>query len=185
MINLLPPEEKEKLLVQKNKQLIIVLGNAVLISLVCLVLVLLSLKFYVLGYITYQRLVLDTNDKEYQTPELLSFKDLVQKYNGALIKVNHFYQKETSVSDALKVISNIQKPSTVSLTDIAIGRAQDDEHIIKVTISGISETRDGLLALKSNLGNNKEIKNIYFPPENWVKSKDVTFYFTFETNERN
>ena len=197
MINLLPPKEKEELILEKNKKLVVILGNVVLISLVCLALVLFSLKFYILGEISSEKSFLDNTEKKYQNPDFLHFKNLLQKYNAKLIKIDAFYKKEIYFSGILKTILEIQRPKGLSLISININKTKEDNPPqsttqktlrtgnIKVTISGISDTRDNLLIFKRNIENNKEIENLYFPPYDWIKPKDINFYLTFETMQLN
>lgn len=183
MINLLPPEEKERLILEKKKKLVIVLGNVIIISLICLILILFSLKFYILGEITSQKIALDNIEKKYQTPDFLLFKQIVQKYNSILVKIDNFYKKETYFNDALETILEIQKPDGLYLSDISVARIKENNKI-KVTASGISDNRDNLSILKSNIENNEKIENFYFPPNNWIKPKDIEFYLTFEIMSR-
>ncbi len=80
MINLLPPAEQQELLLVKNKKLIIVLGSVTIISLISLILVLLSLQFYILENIKFHQSVnvIVQND---QGVDLTPFKSVIQKYN--------------------------------------------------------------------------------------------------------
>lgn len=180
MINLLPPEEKEQLLFEKNKKLVIVLGNVAIISLVCLALVLFSLKFYTLGESIYQKVILENAEKKSKDPNFLYLERLLQKYNASLVTIDDFYKKEARVSDALKTISTIQIPQKVHLTDITIKRGADNK--INVSLFGVSDTRDTLQVFKDTIESNKKIEHIYFPPDNWIKPTNVNFYLTFETH---
>lgn len=177
MINLLPPEEKRELLREKNKKLVIVLGDIVLIAMVCLVLVLFALKFYILVEVDSGKLLLNNAEKKYQTPALLALKKVVQKYNSILVKVDDFYKKEMHFSDALKIILDIPRPEGIVFTQVTLSRGGDK---IKATASGISDSRDHLLLFKDSIEGNKKIENAYFPPENWIKPLNINFNLTFE-----
>ncbi len=181
MINLLPPKEKEELSLEKNKKLAIVLGNVILISLVCLTLVLFSLKFYMLGEVNDQKNILNSTEKKYLTPDIISTKSLIQNYNTVLTKIDSFYKKEIYFSDALKTISNIQKPKGVYITKLSIDKIKDVNKV-KVSISGSSDTRDNLLIFKNNIERDEKITNVYLPTKSLVKPADVDFSLTFETN---
>lgn len=178
MINLLPPKEKEELLLEKNKNLVIVLGNVVLISLISLILVLFSVRFYILGEINYQKFVLANTEKKYQTPDFVFFKNFIDKHNGYLVGIESFYEKQFHVREVLKTIAQIQRPNGLYLTSVEIKNKESNK--ISVSIYGISDNRDNLLAFKDSIENNGKIKNIYFPPNNWVKSFDLNFYLTFD-----
>lgn len=179
MINLLPPEEKEKLLLEQIKKLIIILGSAALIILVCLILILSSIKFYILAEVNSQKIILEQAEKKYQTPDLSTVENLVQKYNKTLLQLKSFYKEETYFSKALKTISEIQRPEGVYLTNLSLNRKENPAKI-EVTVSGISDTRENLLLFKKNVEEEEKIKNSYFSPQSWISPKDVNFSLTFE-----
>lgn len=179
MINLLPPKEKEQLFLERNKKLVVILGYIAIISLIYLALVLFSVKFSILEQMSYQKNILNTIETKYQTSDLLSYNNLVKKYNTYLTKANTFYKKNTYFSDAIKTILSIQRPDGLFFNDMSI-KINEKDNKIKVTISGISNTRDNLLTFKDNIKNNNKIENIYFPPNSWIKTKDINFNVTFE-----
>ncbi len=191
MINLLPPKEKEELISERNKKLAIVLGNIIVISLACLALILFSLKFYILREINYQKNIYDNNEEKYQNPDFLLFKGLVEKYNTTLVQINDFYKKEIYFNDILKNVIEIQRPAGLYLTSIDIHRVKEDNlptsatsetlraGKIKVSLSGVSNTRDNLLIFKSNIEKDEKIENVYFPSHNWIKPKDIIFNLNF------
>lgn len=177
MINLLPPEEKKELILEKNKKLVLVLGNILMVSLVSFILVLASLKFYILQDLSYYKNILAGSAKSYQTPDSQSYDDVIVKYNAKLLDIDTFYKKEISINDALKTLFNISRPGGLYFTNLAIERPVDTGKT-KITIAGVSETRDGLLAFKSNLEGNPRVENIYFPPESWVRPANINFTIT-------
>ncbi|MBI1866251.1 MAG: hypothetical protein HY005_00480 [Candidatus Staskawiczbacteria bacterium] len=179
MINLLPPKEKEKLSLERNKKLTIILGYIIIIPLVYLALVLFSLKFYILGQMSYQKSVLGSVEAKYETSDFLSYGSIVKKYNEGLIKADTFYKKEVYFSNVIKTILDIQRPDGLFFNDVSINVDEKDNKI-KVNISGQSDTRDNLLIFKDNIESNNKIKDVYFPPNSWIKSADINFYVTFE-----
>lgn len=181
MINLLPPAEKEEILIKKNERLIISLGSVLLIPLICLIMLLFALKFYVLGEIISQEVVFGDIDKKYQTADFLSSKESIQKYNLLLVKINNFYKEEIYFSDALKAISEIKRSDGLYLNSIIIKKGDDNDGF-NVSISGVSNTRNNLLIFKSNIENDRRIKNINFPPDYLTKPVNITFNLIFEFN---
>jgi len=179
MINLLPPQEKELLFLERNKKLAIVLGYTIIIALIYLALVLFSVKFYILGELSRQKNILNTTEAKYQTADFLSYNNLVKKYNDDLVKADTFYKKEIYFSNLVKTILDIQRPEGLFFSDISI-KTNDKDNKIKATISGISNTRDNLLTFKDNIEHSNKIENIYFPPNSWIKTKDINFYITLE-----
>jgi len=178
MINLLPPEEKTKLLLENRKKMIIVLGITIIIPLFCLILVLLSVRFYILGEVNSKKIMLDQARKEYQTPDFLHFKEIIQKNNHTLTNLHSFYQKEVSVSQALYLVSSISRPENLYFTNMLL--AKDSEQKIKITASGFSKSRADLLLFQKSINENSRIKNTTFSPESWVSPKDINFNVTFE-----
>ncbi|MBI2054268.1 MAG: hypothetical protein HYT36_02960 [Candidatus Staskawiczbacteria bacterium] len=179
MTNLLPEEEKKELLLKNKEKLIIILGTIVLVSLICLILILFSVKYYVMTGLIYQKSLLEQAEKNYKTQQFINFKDAILKYNGILVKIRLFYNEEIYFSETLKILSDIARPDGVYLTDIYLNR-DDENKKIKMVAAGISDSRENLLVFKKNVEENKEIKNPYFSPESWTDSKDVKFHLNFE-----
>lgn len=178
MINLLPPKEKEALLLNQYKNLTIVLGGIVIVSLVCLVLVLLAAKFYLLGEMNYEKITSEVTEKKYHTQDFLFFKELIQKYNKTAGRLNNFYKEKVYFSNILKVISETQRPPGLFFTTIAIRENQQDGKI-RVMLSGVSESRENLLVFRDTMKNISTIENISLSPESLVKPTNVNFSLTF------
>ena len=68
-----------------------VLGNAVIICLLFLTLVLLSLKFYMLEDIRYRQSILDEAIKTNQHSDVGELKSSIQKYNANMVVLDSFY----------------------------------------------------------------------------------------------
>ena len=66
MINLLPPEEKEKLSSKRGEKLIAILVITVLVFLICLILILSSIKIYITAEANSQKIILEQAEKKYQ-----------------------------------------------------------------------------------------------------------------------
>jgi hypothetical protein len=181
MINLLPLEDKQKLSLRNKEKLSVVLGIVALVSLVCLTLILLSIKFYILAKTDYQKNILEQAEKKYQTPEFISFNGIVQKYNTTLTQLNSFYKKEIYFNQALKIITDTPSPKGLYLTYFLLNR--DKNGMVQVNVSGVSNTRENLLTFRKNIEAVEEIKNSYFSPESWASPKDVSFSLTFEIDQ--
>lgn len=178
MINLLPPEEKEKLFLKKKEKLVIILGITVLVSLICLILILSSIKVYVATEANALKITSEQAIKEYQTPNFLNFKNIVQKYNKIILQLENFYEQKLYFSQALKIISSIQRPDGLYLTDISLNKNGDKK--IKVTVAGTSDSRENLLIFKKNIEEDQRIENPYFSPETWTNPQNINFNLSFE-----
>jgi len=189
MINLLPPEEKELLIFEQRKNLAIIICIIFLAYLLSLALIFLIVNFSILLKIQQQQDMLSNSEKLYQNSDFVFFKNLVEKNNQSLNIIDKFYKNNSYVSDVVKSISEVEKPSGLNLTDITIERGasvaikvnqKDNGTTMRVTLLGLSDDRDTLSAFKENLEKNQKISNIDFPADNWLKAKDINFYLTFQ-----
>lgn len=178
MINLLPIEEKEKLILKKKEKLTMIFGIVVLVSLICLVLILLSIKFYILAETDSQKNILLQIQQKNQIPNFANLNSTVKRYNGVLAQLISFYEKEIYFNRALKTIADIPSPDGLYLTNFSLIR--DKTGKVKASVSGNSATRENLLVYKKNIEDNKEIENPYFSPGSWISQKNVNFLLTFE-----
>lgn len=183
MINLLPIKEKQKLLLEKKTKLVIIFGIVILVSLVCLILILLSIKFYILAETDSQKVILEQTQKNNQTQEFISLNNTIKKYNKTLAQLDSFYKKEIYFGQTLDTITNVPTPQGLYLTNFSLNR--NDAGNVQASVSGVSSTRDNLLIFQQNIEQDKEIKNPYFSPESWISPKDVNFSLTFEINSAN
>jgi len=182
MINLLPLEEKQKLLFKKKERMTIILGIVVLVFLICLTLILLSIKFYILAQTDYQRSALQQTKREYQTPDFANLNSIIKKYNITLAQLDDFYKKEVYFSQTLKIITDVPEPKGLYLSNFFLSR--DKNGLVKVGVSGVSDTRDNLLIFQKNIEGDSKIKNSYFSPESWISPKNVNFSLTFEIDKK-
>jgi len=182
MINLLPPEEKQKLFLRKKEKLAAILGIVAVVFLICLILILSSIKFYVSAEVDYQKTALQQTKQENQTLDAVNLDNIIQKYNGVLTQLDSFYKKEIHFSRVLKNISDIPTPKDLRFTNFSLNRdpASGTTHVM---VAGVSGTRDELLFFKNNIGTDKQIINPYFSPESWISPKNANFSLTFEIHE--
>lgn len=179
MINLLPQSEKELLFLGRVKKLVIILGSIFIVFLICLILVLLSVKFSIFAEVSSQKFLFQEAKKSYSSPDAERLKNAIQKYNNVLPSVLSVYQEDMHFSDILASISKIERPKGLRLTDISLNR-QDNENKVKASISGASDTRENLVSFQKNLEKQPEIKNISFSPESWISPANVNFNLTLD-----
>lgn len=166
-------------MLKKRERLAVVLGIMGITVLVCLILILSALQFYLLEYATYQKSLVETDEKKYPAQDLLALKTNIVRYNASLAAADRFYKKTLFANGALKVIYRVLQPEGLDLDSITLELDSTGE-LFKAAISGKSATREALVAFKKSLEDDKRIKNVYFPPESWVKARGVIFYTTFE-----
>lgn len=181
MINLLPPIEKEKILSEKKINLIIILWVLALLFVICLILILLSIKLYIGGQAEAEKILLEEYKKDFGQSENQILQKKIESANINLIQLKNFYDKKVYLTETLEKISEII-PEQAYLDDISITYFFNDEDSgFKVSLSGFILTRELLFELKNNLENSFD--NVNFPPANWVESNNINFSATFNLND--
>ena len=176
MINLLPPEQKEELLLRERQNIILILGILFLSFLISLSLILLSIKISFSGDSEIQKIILEERKKEVSFDKELEEK--IKNSNQVLSNLNSFYQSQFNLTQILEKISGLLS-SGIYLTNLNLNPLEKEKEV-QVSLSGFSESREILLSLKENLEKEAEFTRVYFPPENWVKPNDINFIVTFK-----
>lgn len=177
MINLLPPNEKKELFLEKKRRLFVALGAVVIISLFSLILILFSVKTYIKGQIEDQGFFLEQTKKEHEKSDIKDFQEIIKKYNKTLTGLKKFYGEKVYWNEILERVSKIERAG-IYFTNLSCNK-EEKANEIKVTVTGFSNTRENLSSFKENLEKEKSFTNIYFSPVSWTKSVDVDFYLTF------
>jgi hypothetical protein len=178
MINLLPAEEKKKIILRRNEKLAFVLGNVVLVTLICLILILLSIKFYVLAEADYYKNILNQAENKNKTADFVSLNTEIQKYNKVLNQLNSFYEKEIYFSKIIENFISVPTPEGLNVNNFSFKRK--DDGVVQVSVNGNSNTRENLIIFKKSVEANNKIKKPNFPAESWINPKDINFLLTFE-----
>jgi hypothetical protein len=178
MINLLPPKEKEKLKLERIKNLVIILCGAIFVSLVCFTLILLFIKFSLLSEVDNSRYVLQDAEKKYNSANIPELKNIIEKYNQIMDRALFFYKNQFYASSALETILGITTPDGVRFFSIYLDNQKYDDKI-EARISGNSNTRDNLILFRENVESQENIKNISFSQESWLNPKNNNFNLTF------
>lgn len=176
MINLLPVTQKSELLAKRSQKLVAVLALICLVSLTCFVLMLASLYLYALAGAAYHDDRLQSTKQTYETVDFKRYRDIIRQSNRALAKVNAFYKQEVNFTSALKIMAGIQKPGDLQLTAISLETTGASS--LKVAVFGEAKTREGLLVFRDSIQKEGRLSSVYFPPDNWIKPKDIHFSFT-------
>lgn len=177
MINLLPPKQKEEIVFKEKQKIILVLEILFLVFIISFSLILLSIKFFLSGNLEAEKLILKTKEKEFLLQKNL--EDEIKNYNLILSNLNLFYQNQVKITPVLEKIAGLL-PSETYLTNLNLSLK---DKIVEISISGFSPNREVLFSLKENLEKEKSFKEVYFPPENWIKPTDINFIINFKINE--
>ncbi|MCX6720503.1 MAG: hypothetical protein NTW11_01740 [Candidatus Staskawiczbacteria bacterium] len=181
MINLLPQEEKQGMIAKSREKLSIIWGIVIFVALICLTLILLSIRFYILAETDYQKNILSQIEKDVQTADFKKFNSIIQKNNLILTQIDSFYKNEIYFSKVSKIITDVSGSKALHITGLSLNRKISGG--IQASVSGISDTRDDLLAFKKNINEDGRIVNPYFSPGSWVSSKNAQFTLTFEIDK--
>ena len=179
MINLLPPAEKELILSDFRKRLTIILWSLVLFFIFCLILVLLSIKFYIQGQAESQKVIFEQAEDLFKQSGAQQLQGEINLVNNKLEWLDNFYGERIYIIDILEKISNIM-PEGLSLTNFSsFNQKKDGENILKVSISGFALSRELLFNFKENLEKDNIFENVDFPSANWVKPNNIDFTVSF------
>jgi len=174
MINLLPPEQKQILLREKQFKKTLILGFIVIFSFSLFCLILLAIQLDLSGKLIVQKKFLDQKNKEFEISEIKGLEKEVDSANKTLLRISSFYQDEFYLTDIVNdFLGTI--PSGIYLTTFSFNRENKE-----FVISGFSPDRDTLIKFKENLENNGNFKEIFLPASSWVKPEDITFSVTFK-----
>lgn len=174
MINLLPAHYKQELEQEENFRLVLILGTVFMIFLASLILILLSVKVYIKGSTDSLALAASAEKEKLQTIEFQETRQRIVQGNKKILEMKSFYEKQSNPAAIFEKISQTL-PSGVFLTSLSWQKGAG-----VVIISGFAPSREVLFALRSNLESQEQFSQVYFPPQNWIKAKDIDFQATFE-----
>ena len=174
MINLLPPQQKEEGIREEIWKLISILGILSLVFISYLSLILFSIKIYISSELESQKIIYDIEEEKFKASEIQDFQKRIISLNQNVSKLDSFYQEQINLTKILEKIS-ITLPPGVYLTNL-----NWQKEMSQIGVSGFAPTRENLFEMKKNLEKEKDFENVYFPPSNWVKPKDINFYVTFK-----
>ena len=179
MINLLPPEHKEELIKEKKWKSITILGMLFLVFLICFSLILYSINIFISGVVNSQKILFDQKEKEFKNPQAQALQENLINFNQTFSQIGSFYQSQPHLTEILEKTSKTL-PSGSYLTSLSLAPELIEEERMNCNLSGFSPTREILLEFKENLEKEKLFTDIYFPPTNWVQSKDINVTVNFK-----
>ncbi len=177
MINLLPPEEKEILLKERQFREILILEVLIFLFFVLFILILFSIKLELKGEILFQKAVLEQKQLISESSKIKALEQKINSSNQVLSRLTAFYQDDFYLSDIFEEISKTI-PSRMYLTNFSYNREKKE-----ISLSGFSPNRQILSEFKENLEKSSRFNKIYFPASNWIKPADIDFFVSFEIRE--
>lgn len=198
MINLLPPIEKEKFLMEKIKKVVIILWFLAFFLACCFILVLIALRIYANSQLEIQGIYFLETKNETKLAKVAEFRERIELINSDMAKLDSFYSNKVYFSDLIEKISE-KLPSEVYLDNLSLvyvpgkettEKVEIDGQIItkkrrgpdtiEVSLAGFSPNRDILVELKNNLESEESFENVFFPASNWVERYNIDFSISFE-----
>jgi len=155
------------------------LGFLAFFVLISFSLILATINIFLMGEVETQKILYQQRSKELESPRMQELKKGLVNFNQTLSRLDSFYSGQFSLSEVMEEISETL-PLGTYLSNLLIVPGKKGEQKISCTLSGFSPTRDILLKFKKNLEKKDNIEEVYFPPANWVQSKDVNFSVSFD-----
>lgn len=177
MINLLPNQEKEVILIEKKKRIAIIIFSLILFFFACLILISISIRIYLQGYIESEKSFLTESEKEFSQSGSQNLQERIKSINSLIKELNSFYGQKIYFSETAEKISRTL-PKNFYLTDFSLTLSGEKE--ANVSLSGFAPLREDLFKFKENLEAEEDFKEISFPPANWIKAQNIDFYVTFK-----
>jgi len=172
MINLLPLLEKKELQEERRLKVVLILGIVICIFFVFLFLVLLGVRIYAWGELGAQKSISST--EQTQNSEIESMRKIIDGFNNVFLAESSFYSQQQKLTPLFNELSNALPGG------LYINKASWTIENSQVSISGFSSSRDALFEFKNNLEKNQGLSEVYFPPINWIKPRDIDFRVTFK-----
>ena len=192
MINLLPSSEKINLGKEKQIKIVLILAMGFLYFLICFLLILFSIKFYIKGEIALEKNALECSQGRYEYAKMENIENDIKKVNKDINLINNFYENKNVSAVFLKNISEII-PDKVCLTNITYypyvepkkakikdEKEKEQKYSFQVLLSGTADTREDLFNFKQIIEKQDEFMDFYIPPSNWAKPLDVNFNLKFK-----
>jgi len=174
MINLLPPQQKEELLGEEKLRLVLTLGIIISAFLISFTLILFSIKTSFSADLEIQETYFEQRKKELESPGIQELEKKIKNYNLTLARLETFYQGQLDLTSILEKISQTL-PEKTYLTTLNF-----NPQTSQFSLTGFSPNREKLLQFKENLEKTEGLKEIYFPPANWLQATNINFSVNFK-----
>lgn len=174
MINLLPLSEKQILSQEKQLRGILLLGAIMIFLFFLFSLILFFIKIDLGHKLSTQKQILEIQQKEFEGSEVKELEQEIEYLNKMFSNLDSCYEDKFYFTDILDSFSKIV-PDGLYLTNFSCNENQK-----KISVSGISRDREVLSEFKMGLEQEKNFRNIYFPPSNWIAPENINFFISFE-----
>lgn len=183
MINLLPLEIKKELYWEQMKNTVAILACLAVFFAICLILILYSVKFYVLNQVVAYGAASPSEFVLNDFRGRSSIELEMEKYNKIMPQIADFYANSQSFSLALEKMMSAGAKDII-FSDISI--SSQNQSGLKMSVFGRAKSRLALEGFRSALEGDRFFEGVYFSPESWIKETDPNFSLsiTFNGNKK-
>lgn len=171
-LNLLPPQEKEAIAVDRAHRWIIFYGSAILGILLIFIVLLGTIWLYLAIQLKTVSVNLNSSQAGLQGQDLKTQQDLIAQLNKDLVEMDVLQKNHKLYSKFLIALTELI-PAGARLNGLDIN---DKEEVI---MEGFAQRRDQVIFLKDSLEKSALFSNVESPLSNLVKQADINFYFKF------
>ncbi len=158
MINLLPPEEKSKILINAKIKVVAILWFLILFFIFCLLVFLIFINLYIKIQLNAQRAKADQIMEFSFKAEAFDLEKKIALLDSDVVEINKFYENRVYFSEIFNKISAVM-PGNIYFTNLTADKKKGG---VEVSISGFSPSRETLLELKKNIDKESDyFKNVY------------------------
>lgn len=169
-LNLLPPQEKNNLALEKIQRWILFYAAGIF----CLAAVFTVLLLAILSFVLIQQKTasyeLQSTQKGSQWQELAEQEKTVKATSQQLEKISRIQKNHKYYSKFLIELTGLM-PEGVRLENISVDKDG------RVTLAGFGQTRDQVLSLKENLERSGFAEDVFSPLSNLTRQTEINFYF--------
>ena len=169
---------------EKVEKMAIIICFLAFFFLVCLILVLFTVRIYAKSQLESQKSFSLQGREDIEELSVKDYQEKIKLINSELVKLDNFYNNKFYFTPLIERIAALL-PETVYLNDISLIFMPGEEgnsDTIKVALAGFSPTRELLYELQNKLEAEKDFINPGFPSSNWLEDINIDFSVSFDLN---
>lgn len=172
-LNLLPPQEKEVLALERIQRWIVLYGSAIFGILLIFVSLLTIIWIFITIQLKSVTSNLDSIQSSFKGQDLITQQTAVASLNSYLEKIDAIQKNQKNYSNLIIFLAGII-PAGVRLDTLSLNEQNE------VSLNGFAQRRELVVSLKDALEKSELFSNIESPLSNLVKETDINFYFKFK-----
>lgn len=168
-INLLPPQKKKELKLEKINHLVVFYGSLVIISFLLFLILLFNIQLFLSWKISDIKNQITAKETSLENQNDLEEK--IKNLNNTLTKITKAQAEQPLWSPTIEKLASLI-PSNVQLKNLS-GNLESQI----INLSGFSPTREKILLLESSLKNSPQFEITNAPLSNLTKPTNIDFQF--------